>query len=171
MAKKTIDEALALFASGKSPRECEKLTGISATTINRKAKQKGVVKGAVTHLITDAVKVGAEIGALNGAVRQVVTDEVSRQLEGMEFYATNARKAVKIGLAALSKDPTPAGMKIVIDGMKTGMIVEGLVPFYPSSGTINTTVNTAVINQEALSPAQIADELGRRGLPVLNLDD
>lgn len=42
---KTIDDALALFAAGKSPRECEKLTGIPATTINRKAKERGIIKG------------------------------------------------------------------------------------------------------------------------------
>jgi hypothetical protein len=42
---KTIDEALALFAAGKSPRECEKLTRFSASTISRKAKERGIIKG------------------------------------------------------------------------------------------------------------------------------
>jgi len=136
---KTIDEALALFASGKSPRECEKLTNISASTIARRAKERGIVKGSVAQLISDAVRVGAEFGAQNDAVKQLVQTEVSKQLDGMGFYATNARKAVKMGLVALSKDPTPIGMKTVLDGMKTGMIVEGLVPYYPNAATINNT--------------------------------
>lgn len=139
MAKKTIEEALALFASGKSPRECEKLTGFAASTIARKAKERGIVKGSVTQLISDVVRVSAEFGAQNDAVKQVVSDEVARQLEGMEFYATNARKAVKMGLLSLKDDPSPVGMKTVLDGMKTGMQIEGLVPFYPNAATINNT--------------------------------
>jgi len=135
---KTIDDALALYAAGKSTRECEKLTGFSATTIRRKAKEKGIVQGSVAQLIADTVRVGAEIGAQSGAVQDLIQTEVSRQLSGMEFYSTNARKAVKMGLVALSKDPTPVGMKTVLDGMKTGMIVEGLVPFYPNSVINNT---------------------------------
>lgn len=136
---KTIDEALALLASGKSPRECEKLTGISATTIRRKATERGVVKGEVAQLITDTVRVSAEIGAQNGAVQELIQSEVSKQLEGMEFYASNARKIVKIGMVAFSKDPTPLGMKNTLEAMKTGMVVEGLVPFHPNAAVINNT--------------------------------
>lgn len=127
---KTIDDALALLASGKSTRECEKLTGIPATTISRKAKERGIVKGSVAQLISDTVRVSQEIGAQDGAVQEFIKEEVTRRLDGMEFYASNARKAVKMGLSALSQAPSPLGMKIVLDGMKTGMIVEGLVPFY-----------------------------------------
>jgi hypothetical protein len=139
MAKKTIDEALALFASGKSPRECEKLTGIPKTTIDREAKKRGIAKGSLGQLIIDKVRVEAEIGTLSVPELAVVTSEVNKQLEGMEFYQTHARKAVKMGLVALSKDPTPVGMKTVLDGMKSGMQVEGLVPFYPNATSINNT--------------------------------
>lgn len=141
---KTIDDALALFAAGKSPRECEKLTGIPATTINRKAKERGIIKGSVVQLISDAVRVGAEFGAQNGAVRDLIQTEVSRQLEGMEFYATNARKVAKMGMVALSKDNTPANSKVVMEMMKTGMIVEGIVPFYPNAIINNTNAQQNV---------------------------
>jgi len=136
---KTIEEAIALFASGKSPRECEKLTGIPATTIARKAKNHGIIKGSVAQLITDAVKVNAEIGAQSGAIQKVIHTEVNKQMEGLEYYATQARKIAKLGMDALSNDPTPLGMKTVMDGMKSGMQLEGLVPFYPNAATINNT--------------------------------
>lgn len=136
---KPLDEALALFAAGKSPRECEKLTGIPATTIARQAKAHGLIKGSVAQLITDAVKVSAEIGAHSGAVQRVIQTEVNKQLEGLEYYATQARKIAKLGMDALSNDPTPLGMKTVMDGMKSGMQLEGLVPFYPNAATINNT--------------------------------
>ena len=141
---KTIDDALALFAAGKSPRECEKLTGIPATTINRKAKERGIIKGSVVQLISDAVRVGAEFGAQNGAVQEVIQTEVSKQLEGLEFYATNARKVAKMGMVALSKDNTPANSKVVMEMMKTGMIVEGIVPFYPNAIINNTNAQQNV---------------------------
>jgi hypothetical protein len=134
---KTIDDALNLFATGKSSRECEKLTGIPKSTVDREAKKRGVIKGSVGHLIADKVKVEAEIGTLPGTLKTLVNDEVNKQLAGMEFYQTNARKAVKMGLIALSKNPTESGMKTVLDGMKSGMQVEGLVPFYPSSSVFN----------------------------------
>ena len=141
---KTIDDALALFAAGKSPRECEKLTGIPATTINRKAKERGITKGSVVQLISDAVRVGAEFGAQNGAVQEVIQKEVSKQLEGLEFYATNARKVAKMGMVALSKDNTPANSKVVMEMMKTGMIVEGIVPYYPNAIINNTNAQQNV---------------------------
>jgi hypothetical protein len=141
---KTVDDALVLLASGKSPRECEKLTGIPATTISRKAKERGIVKGSVAQLISDTVRVSQEIGAQDGAVQEFIKEEVTRRLDGMEFYASNARKAVKMGLSALSQAPSPMGMKIVLDGMKTGMIVEGLVPFY----------STQVVQQEQSTETQ-----------------
>lgn len=138
MAKtKSLDEALNLYAIGKSIRECEKLTGIPKSTIDREAKNRGIIKGSVGHLITDKIKVEAEIGTLPGTLRDTINEEVDKQLAGMEFYATNARKAVKIGLAALSKEPTPMNTKTVLDAMKNGMIVEGLVPFYPNAPVIN----------------------------------
>ena len=145
MAKKakTIEEALALFASGKSPRECEKLTGIPATTIRRHAKERGIIKGAVEQLIKDTVRVKADFGAQNGAVQELIQNEVNKQLEGMMFYSTNARKVLKMGLKAFAQDPSEQGMKTVLEGMKTGMQVEGLVPFYPSA-TINNVMARAL---------------------------
>jgi hypothetical protein len=136
---KTIDEALALFAAGKSPRECEKLTRFSASTISRKAKERGIIKGSVTQLITDSVRIGAEIGAQDDAVKELIQSEVAKQLAGMEFYATNARKALKLGMLSLINDPTTSGSKTMMETMKTGMIVEGLVPFYPNATVINNT--------------------------------
>ena len=146
---KSIDEAIALFASGKSPRECEKLTGIPKSTVDREAKKRGIIKGSVGHLINDKVRVESEIAALDGTFRDTINKEVSRQLEGMEFYATHARKVAKMGLVALSKDQTPANAKVTMETLKTGLVVEGLVPFYPNATTINNT--NAQLNNEQIN--------------------
>ena len=82
-------------------------------------------------------------------MQDIVNREVDKQLEGMEFYSNSARELAKIGLAAVRKEPTPLGMKTVMDGMKTGMIVEGLVPFYPNAALVNNT-NAQQINQSQL---------------------
>ena len=42
---KTLDDAIALFRAGHSPRECEKLTGIQFMKIVRESKKRGVEKG------------------------------------------------------------------------------------------------------------------------------
>lgn len=139
---KSIDEALALFASGKSPRECEKLTRIPATTIIRKAKEQGIVKGSVAHLVQDIARVSAEFGAQNGAVKEVIKSEVAKQLEGMQFYSTLTRKVVESGTDSFLAEPSPIAMKPVLDAMKAGMQIEGLVPFYPNAPQVNTQVNT-----------------------------
>jgi hypothetical protein len=112
----------------------------------------------VAQLITDSVRVAAEVGVQNGAVKELIKSEVSKQLEGMAFYSNQARKAVKIGMDALKQEPTVAGMKTVLEGMKTGMIVEGLVPFYPNASVINNTVaaQSAAITNNGISEESIA---------------
>jgi hypothetical protein len=143
---KTIDDAIALLASGKSQRECEKLTGIPRSTIDREAKKRGIAKGSMGQLISDKVRVESEIGALSEPMQLLVNAEVIKQLDGMDFYATNARKVIKVGIIAYSKAPSPMGMKTVIDGMKSAMQVEGLVPFHPSSAAItNNNANQVVV--------------------------
>ncbi|CAK0772834.1 hypothetical protein CCP3SC15_4650002 [Gammaproteobacteria bacterium] len=140
MAKPTPEtwaKAKALFTKGKSYREIGELLNIPFSTVRDKAKSGGWTKGELAQVIADTVKAEAAIRTLEPAQQDIVRNEVSKQLEGMEFYATHARKVVKMGMVAYSKDPTPIGMKTVLDGMKSGMQVEGIVPFYPNAQTIN----------------------------------
>ena len=88
MGKPTIEDALALFASGKSPRECEKLTDIPATTIARNAKARGVEKGSMAQLIGDGARVRLEIGALDAPVARVVNDAIDKLTEDAEMIRT-----------------------------------------------------------------------------------
>jgi hypothetical protein len=83
---KTIEDALDQFAMGKSSRECEKLTGIPKTTVDREAKKRGIIKGSVGTLIADKVKVEAEIGTLPGTLRTLVNDEVDKQIKMLAFF-------------------------------------------------------------------------------------
>jgi hypothetical protein len=148
MAKKTtdklLDDAIALFRSGKSPRECDKLTGVNYKKVEREAKKRGVTKGDVSHLVVSMASDKRDFVSLPVSVQDIVSKAVDKQLEGMEFYATNARKVVKMGLMSLKDDPTPSGMKTVMEGMKTGMAVEGLVPYYPNAVINNTNAQQNV---------------------------
>ena len=144
-------KAKALREAGKSFREIEKLLNIPFMTISDRAKKEGWEASKTVQLIKDTIRVESEIRTLEAVQQEVVRNEVAKQLEGMEFYAINARKAVKFGLLALSKDPTTTGMKTVLDGMKSGMQVEGLVPFYPSSTTTITNTNALQNNAPPLT--------------------
>lgn len=165
MAKPTAEQwakARALYEAGKSLREIEKETKINYRTVDRMAKKETWNQGGLSQLIHDTARVKAEFVTLEMSQQAIVSKEVARILDGKEFYATNARKAVKMGLVALSKDPTPAGMKTVMDGMKTGMIVEGLVPFYPAPASISNTNTNA---QQNNTPADWLREIAEK-LPV-----
>ena len=133
------DKARALFEAGKSYREIEKETFIDASNIAKKAKKEGWEKDLLPALIKDTVRVKREFTTLSTTQRAVVTTEVEKQLEGLEFYSTQARKVAKIALNILTDEPSIFGAKTAMSTLKEGLIVEGIVPFYPSSTTINNT--------------------------------
>lgn len=135
------DRARALFEADVSFRDIakDKRVNIDASNIAKKAKKEGWERGVLPQIITDTVRVSSEFATLTLPQQEVVATAVEKQLEGMAFYSTNARKIVKIGMVAFSKDPTPLGMKNTLEAMKTGMIVEGLVPFHPNAQVINNT--------------------------------
>lgn len=132
-------KAKALFTNGKSYREIGELLNIPFSTVRDRAKSEGWVKGEIAQVIADTVRVEAKIRTLETAQQEIVRSEVSKQLEGMDFYATNARKVAKVSLTSLAKDQTAANAKIAMETLKTGMVVEGLVPYYPNAATINNT--------------------------------
>ena len=148
---KTIDDALGLYASGKSLRECEKLTRIPKSTIDYEAKKRGIVKGSIGQLIEDKTRVEAVIRTLDPILSNIVQDEVARRLEGMTFYASKAREAVDIGFKTFKGSPSEAGAKTMLESCKLGMQVEGLVPFYPSSTTTITNTNALQNNAPPLT--------------------
>lgn len=84
---KTIDDAIALFRSGKSPRECDKLTGINYKKIEREAKKLGVTKGDLSHLIHRMAKDRLEFVALPDADQDIVTKNVDDMLRNMQFFS------------------------------------------------------------------------------------
>ena len=152
---KTLEEAIGLFRQGKSPRECEKLTGINYKKIDREAKKLGITKGDLSQLTSSIVRNTSDFVSLPVSDQDAVRQEVCKQLEGMQFYQENARKVVKIGMVAFSKDPTPLGMKNTLEAMKVGMIVEGLVPFHPSAPVINNTNAQQNVSEH---PVAISDD-------------
>ena len=93
---KTIEDALNLFAIGKSSRECEKLTGIPKSTVDREAKKRGIIKGSVGHLIADKVKVEAEIGTLPGTLSTLINDEADKQIKMLAFFNDSSVHHCKI---------------------------------------------------------------------------
>ena len=154
MAKVSPDKwkkAAALRKAGKSYGVIAKELSIPMTTLHDRSKKEAWDSNKTEGLILDAVRVESEIRNLETEQADVVRSEIARILDGKDFYARNARKAVKFGLVALSKEPTAQGMKTVLDGMKTGMIVEGLVPFYPDKATVAISNTNAQQNNRNLS--------------------
>lgn len=82
---KTLEDALALFRSGKSPRECDKLTGINYKKIEREAKKRGIEKGDVSHLVSSIAKNKADFVALPVAVQDIVTKEVDERIKHIQI--------------------------------------------------------------------------------------
>lgn len=139
---KTIDDAIALFRAGHSLRDCEKLTGINYRKVEREAKKRGVEKGDLSQLTSSIAKNTAEFVTLSVTEQDSVTKEVAKQLEGIAFYNHHARLVSKIALKSLQADMTPANAKTTMATLKEGLVVEGLVPFYPNAPQVNTQVNT-----------------------------
>jgi hypothetical protein len=97
---KTLDEAIAFFRSGKSVRECEKLTGINYKKIEREAKKLGVVKGdGNDSVISSRVPVWAKPSLsecnpiilyiitakeFNGAYKIGITNNISNRLTTLQ---------------------------------------------------------------------------------------
>lgn len=138
---KTLDDAIALFRAGHSPRECDKLTGINYKKIEREAKKRGVEKGDLSHLTQSMASDTAKYVALGVADQDIVTKGIAKQLEGMDFYSTHGRLVAKIALKSLQLDMTPQNARITAQAMKDTMVLEGLVPFYPNAAQVNTQVN------------------------------
>jgi len=136
------DKARALIEAGKSYREAEKITGINYRTIADRAKKEGWKPHSISQLITEGARIEAEIRTLPTAQEELVRNEITKQLQGMEFYSTHGRIVAKIALKSLQADMTPANAKTTMATLKDGLIVEGIVPFYPNAPQVNTQVNT-----------------------------
>jgi hypothetical protein len=139
VSQKKWDQARTLFELGKSYREIEKETGIPFATVSYRQKKEGWCAGKLNELISEKVRVEADILNMEPAQQVIIAQEVAHRLSGMQFYSTEARKVVKKGVESFMADPNPNGMKTTLDGMKSGMQVEGLVPFYQSAQQINNT--------------------------------
>jgi len=147
---KTLDDAIALFRAGHSPRECEKLTGIQFMKIVREAKKRGVEKGDLIQLKSSMAENVTKFDTLNDTEQETVTKEVAKQLEGMQFYTTHARIVSKIALKSLQSDMTNQNAKTAMATLKEGMVVEGLVPFYQ-----NSTINNTNAQQTNIEPMKV----------------
>ena len=136
-------KAKALFEVGKSLRDIAKESFIDHSRIGKIAKKEGWERlPGIPQLVTDAVSVEMRKATLCPQVLDIVDKAVDKQLEGMAFYSSHARIVTKIALKSLQQDMTPSNAKTTMATLKEGLIVEGLVPFYPSAPQVNTQVNT-----------------------------
>lgn len=120
MAKKTIEEALALFRSGKSPRECDKLTGINYKKIEREAKKLGYTRGDVSQLTASMARDKAEFVALPVAVQDIVTKEVEERTKHIQFFTNSTLKNCSIMMKKVDMDTEFAEHKFVQDTLFKG---------------------------------------------------
>lgn len=95
MAKASEDiweKAKALYEKGDSLRDIEKEVGIPYKTIDNRAKVHGWGKGILAHHIADSVRVQQEFGTMDLAQQTVVSQEVNKQVQRMEWLNTAALK-------------------------------------------------------------------------------
>jgi len=161
MAKSKPDwiKAKAMFEAGKSLRQIAAECFIDNSNISKRAKKDGWQRTAeLPQLIADAVSVEKRITALDLPQQTAVTAEIAKQLEGMQFYNTHARIVSKIALKSLQADMTPQNAKTTMSTLKEGLIVEGIVPFYPNAPTINNTNAQQTVVEPVLRPRLSKEE-------------
>ncbi len=128
---KTIDDALALFRSGKSPRECDKLTGINYKKIEREAKKRGIEKGDVSQLTSSMAQDKIEFVSLPVAVQDIVTKDVEELTKHLQFFTNVAVQNVQESMAMDCKDQnefkaradTILKGKEAVFGKEAGMVI------------------------------------------------
>ena len=90
-----LEKALAFYQTGKSFKECEKLTGVNYKKIEREARKRGIEKGSVSQLVSDMTRVREEFVSLPVSVQDIVSHEVDKRLLHMEFFNNAAVKNVE----------------------------------------------------------------------------
>jgi predicted DNA-binding protein YlxM (UPF0122 family) len=135
ISDKQWEKAKLLYENGNSLRKIALESGINHQTINDRAKKEGWNPDKIRQQIVEQTRVEAKFLTLEKNEQELVRSEVNKRLEGMEFYASKARETVNIGLKSFKRDPSAMGMKTILEGLKAGMQVEGIVPFYQQSST------------------------------------
>jgi len=138
MAKKInakLEEALGYFRQGKSPRECEKLTGINYRKIDREAKSRGYIKGDLSQPTLDLSR------AVSDFVAKDVTNEqlsVTKKIIRRNLSDNDALDLTKrVSIALLDKlDSMIDGIVEVEEVERAGKAIvnlirtNGSVPYY-----------------------------------------
>lgn len=81
-----IEQALQLFKTGHSLRECEKITEVGYKRIEREAKARGIVKGELSQLLEDSVKVAAATVTLCDKDREFLSHAVTERTKHLTFF-------------------------------------------------------------------------------------
>ena len=142
MAKAKPDwiKARALYEAGESFRQIASKTFIDHSQIAKVSKKEGWERiDEIPRLVADSVSVAVRKSTLSTPQLDYVDKAVEKQLEGMMFYRTQARKVVQKTMALLDEEPSIVGANTTMKTLKEGLVVEGLVPFYPNAPTINNT--------------------------------
>jgi hypothetical protein len=96
-------KAKALREAGKSFREIAKLLNIPFVTISDRAKKEGWEAGKNVQLIKDTVRVESEIRTLEPVQKEVVRDEVDKQIKMLEFFNNSSVNHCKIMMDQVEK--------------------------------------------------------------------
>lgn len=115
-----IEQAMALFRSGKSIRECDKLTGVNYKKIEREAKQRGLVKGDLSQLVDDMTETQAKFVTLCDMEKQVVTKEVDDRIKHIEFLNKLTIKNLSVMGKKIDSDMDFAEHKLVQETINKG---------------------------------------------------
>lgn len=122
VSKESLDKAVALFRSGKSPRECEKLTGVNYRKIDREAKIRGVVKGDLSQLVSSMADNEANFGSLSVAEQGIVTKDVTERTNNLKIIHEATIKNLSVMMAGVGGEgfTGPQGHKFIQETINKG---------------------------------------------------
>jgi len=151
---KTLNDAVALYRMGKSPAQCEKLTGIHYKKIEREVKKLGVSKGDVSTLTSDLARDLGDFVKLPVEVQALVSNEVAR---------LNHFKALRDEVADLAftklKDSIVNcennELKGIVDALDKLCITTEIAPRHSTASNVVNNINAQQNVSEELKPSAI----------------
>lgn len=151
---KTLNDAVALYRMGKSPAQCEKLTGIHYKKIEREVKKLGVLKGDVSSLTSDLARDVGNFVKLPIEVQALVSSEVARlnHFKGLrDEVADLAFTKLKDSIVNCENNE----IKGIVDALDKLCVTTEIAPRFSNVGSVINNVNAQQNVEKELNPSAI----------------
>ena len=94
-----MEDACAYYETGKSLRDCEKMTGVCYKSIHREVKKRGLEKGSLSQLVTDKARVEAQMFTISVPTQNIVEKEALIKQKHILFFNNAAILNVRQAMA------------------------------------------------------------------------